>query len=175
MLRDPLAWLLYSPRRLISAVVVAAVCTVVGVLTIDEKEQDPVSARPTNVATSSLPPKARAVSRSDGTEKPADPAAIRQTARRFLHHYVIAPGATSPKAVPSSLRNVTTPTLWQGLQLTQPDRLPRGSLESITVDGVGPVSGTVTAALDSGIALNVSLVAWQKGWRVSDVRPADEP
>ena len=175
MLRDPLAWLLYSPRRLIAAVVVAAACTVAGVLALDENKPAPMSARPANATPAPPPAKAHAASVSDGTENAADPAVIRQTARRFLDDYVIASGVRSPKAVPTSLRNLTTPTLWQGLQLTQPDRLPRGSLKTVRVDSVGPFSGTVTAQLGSGSTLSVSVVAWQKGWRVSDVRPADEP
>ena len=175
MLRDPVAWLLYSPRRLIAAVVVAAVCTVAGVLALDENKPAPMSARPANAAPAPPAAKAHAAGLSDGTENAADPAVIRQTARRFLDDYVIASGVRSPTAVPSGLRNLTTPTLWQGLELTQPDRLPRGSLKTVRVDSVGPFSGTVTAQLGSGSTLSVSVVAWQKGWRVSDVRPVDEP
>ena len=175
MLRDPLAWLLYSPRRLLTGAVVAAVCAAGVVLALDKNDPATMSARATTVAPSTPSSKARAVKLSDSTEDPGDPAAIQRTAREFLRGYLVAPGASAPKSVPTSLRRVTTPNLWQGLQLTRPDMLPRGSLENVRVDSLGPFSGTVTANLGSGRSLSVSVVAWQKGWRVSDVRPTDLP
>ncbi len=77
--------------------------------------------------------------------------------------------------MPSSLRRLSTPALWRGLRLTQPDSLPTGSVTQVSVEDTGPFSGTATAELDSGTDLLISVVAWEQGWRVSDVRLTEAP
>jgi hypothetical protein len=84
--------------------------------------------------------------------------------------YVVPPSSEPPNTMPRGLRRLSTPALWRGLRLTQPDSLPRGSTGRLSVEETGPFSGMVTAELDSGQALQVSVVAWEKGWRVSDIR-----
>ena len=96
-----------------------------------------------------------------------------RAARKFLAQYVVPPHARTPQATPRGLQAVTTPALWKGLRLTNPDTLPRGAVQSIELEAAGPYSGTVHAELDEGAGLMLSLVAWQRGWRIGDVRPVE--
>jgi hypothetical protein len=94
---------------------------------------------------------------------------VRRAALRFLEVFVL-PSAATPRKVPQSLRRTTTPALWEGLRLTRPDALPRGSVDRVDVEESGAFSGRASAELDSGDSYSVTVVAWEQGWRVSDVR-----
>lgn len=175
MLRDLARWLLYSPRRLVGVVVTVAVFAGVAFVVLSGSDAD----RPTRHTTAATPASTSSsdapssTSEDEGTERTASPRVLLKTARKFIGSYVIRSGSPVPRTMPTRLRKLTTPALWQGLQLTQPSSLPRGSVEQLDVEDSGPFTGAVTAELDSGRALSISVVAWQTGWRVSDVRPAD--
>ena len=64
-----------------------------------------------------------------------------------------------------------TPSLWRGLRLTDPAALPRGTVSELNVEAAGAYSAEVVAELSSQTDLRLSIVAWQRGWRVGDVRP----
>lgn len=172
MLRDIAAWLLYSPRRVVSVaapVVVIAALAVVGLDEPDGASTEPIPAG-SKVSTPSAMPSSTG---GHDSEDPAAPRVIRKAASEFLGVYVVPHASEAPNTMPPSLRKLATPTLWRGLRLTQPDSLPRGSVRQLSVEGTGPFSGRVTVELDSGLALQVSVVAWEMGWRVSDIRPME--
>ena len=174
MLHDPLRWVLYSPRRLLALALCALVLAVAGVTWAaeDDASAPEQTAAPSQAADPSPSPSPHA-DRAERAESQASVESVRSTARDFLTAYVVAPEDGNPHGAPTSLRELTTPSLWRGLRLTDADRLPRGAVEQLVVDEAGSYSGLVTAELDTGLSLNVSLVAWDRGWRVSGVRPGN--
>ena len=176
MLRDLLSWVLYSPARLLAVALTASVLTVVAVTWPwggDASAPEP-TAVPSRVG-EARPSPSTAV---DGAEEVrpetrAPVKAIRSAARAFVAGYVVTPTRDTPPGVPTSLRGLTTPSLWRGLRLTDPELLPRGRIEQLVVDETGPYSGRVAVELRTGLSLDVSLVAWDRGWRVSGVQPGN--
>jgi hypothetical protein len=170
MLRDIAAWLLYSPRRLVSVAVPVVVIAALAVTGFDEPDEASTEPSPAGSKVSALPSAPPSSPGGHDGEDPAAPRVIRKAASEFLGVYVVPRGAQAPNTMPPSLRKRSTPALWRGLRVTRPDSLPRGSVSQLNVEATGPFSGMVTAELDSGQALQVSVVAWEKGWRVSDIR-----
>jgi hypothetical protein len=176
MLRDLAAWLLYSPRRLLAVAVPALALALLGALSLHGDPTRPGGTHPAVAAPSSTPVTRSADQRSEQhTERTTSDRVFRRAALSFLDGYVVRPDAAAPRAIPKALRQTATPRLWQGLRLTRPSSLPRGTIREVTVDASGPFSGTVTAELSTGVVLMLSIVAWGEGWRVSDVRPAEAP
>jgi hypothetical protein len=174
MLRDLAAWLLYSPRRLLTVAVSTAALALLGALGLTEDAPTPSEAQPPVAGPSTLPPTRAAYERpEEHTERTASDGVFRRAALSFLTDYVVPPSAATPRAMPKALRQTTTPALWQGLRLTRPGSLPRGTIREVTVETSGPFSATVRTELSTGVALMLSVVAWEEGWRIADVRPAE--
>jgi hypothetical protein len=176
MLRELAAWLLYSPRRLLAVAAPVVALALLGALGSTEDAPTPSEAQRPVAAPSTVPPTPSAHEPpEEHTERTASDGVFRRAALSFLTDYVVRPDAMAPSAIPKALRQTATPTLWQGLRLTRSNSLPRGRVRKVTVEASGPFSGTVTADLSSGVVLLLSIVAWDEGWRVSDVRPAEAP
>jgi hypothetical protein len=176
MLRELAAWLLYSPRRLLAVAVPAVALALLGALSLPEDDTGPGGTHPAVAAPSTVPPTRPAHEQPEQhTERTASDRVFRRAAVSFLADYVVPPQDAAPRDLPKSMRQTATPALWQGLRLTRPDSLPRGTIREVTVEASGPFSGTVTAELSTGVVLMLSIVAWDEGWRVSDVRPAEAP
>jgi hypothetical protein len=176
MLRELAAWLLYSPRRLLAVAVVALALALLGALSLPEDDTGPGGTHPAVAAPSTSPLSRPADHRPEQhTERTASDRVLRRAALSFLADYVVPPQDAAPRAIPKSMRQTATPALWRGLRLTRPDVLPRGTVRKVSVEDAGPFSGTVRTELDTGSVLLLSVVAWDEGWRVSDVRPAEAP
>ena len=176
MQRDPAGWLLYSPRRLLVIVVLVATVAVGAVTMLDQSESTSTSAIPAQKAADPASPARISSTRDEeASETTASTRAIERVAAKFLEQYVISPGSKAPNTMPSALQALSTPALWRGLRLTHPESLPGGRVTGTEVAGSGPFSGSVTVELTSGTTLTVSVVAWEQGWRVSNIRPADAP
>jgi hypothetical protein len=176
MLRDVAVWLLYSPRRLLAVAVPALALALLGALSLPEDHTGPGGTHPGVAAPSTTPLSHPAEQRSEEhTERTASGRVLRRAALSFLGDYVVRPDAPAPRAMRKSMRQTVTPALWQGLRLARPGSLPRGRITEVTVETSGPFSGAVTAELSTGAVLMLSIVAWDQGWRVSDVRPAETP
>jgi hypothetical protein len=176
MLRELAAWLLYSPWRLLAVAVPALALALLGALSLDEDPSRPGGTQPALAAPSTSPLSRPSDQRpQQHTEGTASDRALRLAALSFLGDYVARPDAAAPRALPKSLRQTTTPALWQGLRVTRPNSLPRGTIRKVKVEASGPFSGTVTAELSTGTVLMLSIVAWKEGWRIADVRPAEAP
>jgi hypothetical protein len=176
MLRELAAWLLYSPRRLLAVVVPTVALALLGVLGLTEDAPTPSEAQRPVAGPSMVPPTRAAYERpEEHTERTASDGVFRRAALSFLTDYVVRPDATAPRAIPKALRQTATPALWRGLRVTRPSSFPRGMVKEVTIEASGPFSGTVKAELDTGVVLLLSIVAWDEGWRVSDVRPAEAP
>ena len=174
MLSDLVGWLLYSPRRLALAAVPALVVTGVGIATVSGTEDGPTERHET--ASHSAQPAAvhqAPASTPVSTERSTTSQGMLQTARRFAGAYVIPRGAIVSRHISARLRRLATPALWRGLELAAPSSLPRGTVEHLSVEVRGAFSGLVTADLDKGDQISMTVVAWQQGWRVSDVRSGD--
>lgn len=176
MLRDLLSWVLYSPARLLAVALTGSVLTLVGVTWPwgdDASAPDPTAA-PSRVV-EPLPSPSTSVDSAEEVrpETRAPVGEIRSTARAFVAAYVVMPEGATPPEVPTSLRGLATPSLWRGLRLADPELLPRGRIAQLVVDEAGPYSGRVVVELRTGLALEVSLVAWDRRWRVSDVQPGN--
>jgi hypothetical protein len=177
MLRDVAAWLLYSPRRLLVVVVPALALALLGALSLGPEDPTRPGSTPPAAAAPSMTPLARPADQrpEQHTERTASDRVLRGAALNFLADYVVRPNAAAPMTMPRSMRQTATPALWQGLRLARPNSLPRGTVREVTVEASGPFSGTVTAELGTGTVLMLSIVAWDEGWRISDVRPAEAP
>ncbi|HSE71136.1 MAG TPA: hypothetical protein VLA97_10295 [Nocardioidaceae bacterium] len=172
MLHDLAAWLLHSPRRLLTVTAVVVLTGVLAVGSLDRPDRG-------EAVTASRPASdAPAVGENLLSERVTDPEAhvpvraIRAVATRFLDGYVVPPDRRT-RSVPAGLSNTTTPALWRGLRLTDPSALPRATVRELTIDAAGAYSGEVLAELSDDSILRLSVVAWERGWRVSDVRPED--
>jgi hypothetical protein len=166
---------LYAPARLLAVAVSTAALVVAGLVVLNSVDRGAHESEPRRVAgpaPASTPGPSPAA--TEHTERTASPVVIRRAARRFLDAYVVPPDASRPQTVPTRLRKFTTPALWQGLSLTRPGSLPRGHVGGVTAEATGPFTGTATARLHPGPTLEVFVVAWEKGWRVSDIRPAED-
>lgn len=175
MLRDAVSWLLYSPSRLVAVAIPLAILALLGTLGLQAEDPAPPRAADSPNAKPAMAPSSRSAAEPTQvhTEHTASGQVMRRAALRFLDAYLVSPAAATPQAVPRSLRLASTPALWRGLRLTHPDALPRGTVARTSVDAVGPFSGTVTADLDTGHVVSLSVVAWERGWRVSDVRSGE--
>ncbi len=100
--------------------------------------------------------------------------AARRVARSFLQTYLTAPG-TNRTHVPATLHRLSTPALWRGLRLADPTSFPTGSLGSLHLHRAGTFQAEFSAKVHAGTALAVTVVAWDRGWRVADVRPQGSP
>lgn len=179
MLRDLLGWALYSPRRLLAVTLPVLALAVAGTVALDADEASVPARGPAPTRSAEPPvPSPSSSTRDTGpgghTEARAPVGVVRAAARDFLDAYVVPPGETR-RAVPRSLRALTTPALWRGLRLTDPGLLPRGRAEEVEVTETGAFSARATGTLGGGPDLEVALVAWDDGWRVSDVRPGHGP
>ncbi|MPZ94731.1 MAG: hypothetical protein GEU96_07385 [Propionibacteriales bacterium] len=182
MLHDVVAWCLHSPGRL-AAVGLTAAAVVVGVVLVAGTTDQPAtagqadrpSAPPTAAASSSVPPPSTAGESSPRPDEtaPAGRSAAEPAAEKFLAHYLVE---TTPPALESwraAVQPLVTPSLWRGLQHTDPSALPRGSVEELEVDAAGAFGAEILAHLTDDTTLALSLVWEQGGWRVADVQPAD--
>jgi hypothetical protein len=174
MLHDLTQWLLYSPRRLIAVAAVVLGLASVAWSGLASEDTEPQAAPVDRSAPSREAPPTSTTNAAVASERPGSSRAVLSVAREFLAQYVVPPGVPDPDATPVGLRAVSTPALWDGLRLTRPDALPRGTVLTVELQDVGPFSGTVLAELDPGLDVTLSVVAWQRGWRVGDVRPAED-
>jgi hypothetical protein len=110
----------------------------------------------------------------EADERSASPKELRSAARAFLRLYLVGPDE-HPASVPTKLHPLVTPTLWAGLKYADPRSLPTGPVTTMDVESAGPFSGMLTAELASGQTLEIAVVRWSHGWRVSDVRPEQAP
>jgi hypothetical protein len=172
MLHDLAAWLLHSPRRLLTVTAVLVLTVVLAVGSLDRSDR--VGSVTTSKPASEVPTAGEELlsGREAEPEARVPVRAIRTIATRFLDGYVVSPdrGAGS---VPSELRDTTTPALWRGLRLTDPSALPRATVRELSIDAAGAYSGEVLAELSNESTLRLSVVAWERGWRVSNVEPED--
>jgi hypothetical protein len=176
MLRDFASWVLYSPARLLAVGVPLAGLVVAGLVVLNSADRGAHESEARRVAESDhASTRGPSSAGTEHSERVASPVPIRRAARRFLDAYVVPPDAPRPRMVPTRLRKLATPALWQGLSLAQPGLLPRGQVDEITVEASGPFTGLVTVQVEPGPALEVFVVAWQNGWRISDIRPAESP
>ncbi len=168
-----LGWAFFSPVRL------ALVCLAVGVVLVGtvtlathESSDEEPAVRPANtaparsVAPSSLPPARPSEAVSQDTRREAT-----NTARRFVEVWVSGdamPGREWHRA----LEPLTTASLHQGLQMTDPARLPAGHVSAAHLQELGPFAGTAVVTLTGDVVLQVQLVAQHGGWVVSNVQPA---
>jgi hypothetical protein len=172
MLLDLAAWLLHSPRRLLTVTAAIMLTGVLAVGNLDRSEPEE------SVTTSRPSPAERTAGEEPFSERTTDSEprvpveAIRAVATRFLEGYVVRPDRRTG-SVPAGLRNTTTPALWRGLRLADPSALPRATVRELTIDAAGAYSGEVLAELSDDSTLRVFVVAWERGWRVSNVQPED--
>lgn len=173
MLHDLVRWVLHSPARLVATTAVVLLIPALGWVAIAPGgEARPGEAReviPVSRASAPATPTSSPVP----TETTASGRVLRLKSIEFLAEYVVAPAAPAPAGVSADLRELSTPALWRGLRRSDPALLPRGKVSAVEVEDLGSFGGTVLA--DVGTTwLVVSLVAWDEGWRVSDIRPAEE-
>ncbi len=70
------------------------------------------------------------------------------------------------------IRPLTTPSLYQGLRVTDPARLPRGQVRRVDLEQAGPFAGAAVVELGGGLRVEVRLVAERDRWLAADIRPA---
>lgn len=173
MLHDLVRWMLHSPTRLAGSAAVVLLAPAFGwasVVSGDEaRSVEPRTATPVTREGAPATPTTSPVP----TEATVPSHVVRTKAREFLAQYVLAPRSPAPTSISADLRELSTPALWRGLRRSDPALLPRGKVSAVEVEDLGSFGGTVLA--DVGTTwLVVSLVAWDEGWRVSDIRPAEE-
>lgn len=172
MLHDLIRWVLHSPVRLAATAAVVLLVPVLGwAAAAPGDEGRPAEARKATYASRGTPP-ATPTSRPVPTESTVSGQVMRTMASEFLVEYVVAPGAPAPARVSDHLRGLSTPALWRGLRRSDPALLPRGQVTALEVEDLGSFGGTVLADVGTS-RLVVSVVAWNRGWRVSDIRPTE--
>ena len=182
MLHDLLAWCLHSPRRLI-LVGVAGLSTAVLGLTLGPFGTNGASDTQdeTLVVERIVPPPSSGSSPVEHEKPPASeetPARwtqVRSTVRSFLAAYLPAENGSSKARINQTVQRWTTPSLWRGLRLTDSDQLPSGRVTSLEEVSTGAFASEANARLNTGRTLRLTLVVWEHGWRVADVRLEDSP
>lgn len=173
MLHDLVRWVLHSPTRLVATTAVVLLVPALGWAAVASGDGTrPVEARKATPVTRESAP-ATPTSSPVPTESTVPGRVVRTKAREFLAEYVVAPGAPSPTSISADLRELSTPALWRGLRRSDPGVLPRGEVTTVEVEGRGSFGGTALADVGTS-RLVVSVVAWNRGWRVGDVRPAED-
>ena len=174
-----LRWAFYSPTRLaVVSLVVAGI--VVGGVVLARAQVHP----PPQQVTQPRQPVTR-LSTPTPTTRPDDqasvpgervPRSVRTTIVRSARAFV---DAWARDARPQSgavwlreIRPLTTPSLYRGLRVTDPARLPRGPVRRVHLRQVGPFAGAAVVALGGGLRVDVRLVSERARWLVADIEPA---
>lgn len=172
MLHDLVRWMLHSPTRLAGSAAVILLVSALGWAAVVPGD----AARPVEPRTATPVSREGAPATPTTSPVPTEAAVlghvVRTKAREFLAEYVVAPGSPAPTRISTDLRALSTPALWRGLRRSDPALLPHGEVGAVEVEDLGSFGGTVLAEV-GGTRLVVSLVAWDEGWRVSDIRPAE--
>jgi len=182
MLHDLLGWCLHSPRRLIlsavSGIAIAGLGFMLAALGTSERGDRAGGLGVEHTArTATASPAVAGSSRQPraSEEAPASWEEARATARSFLAAYLPGPRGSAEPRIDPGVERWVTPALWRGLRWTDPEQLPKGRVSSIEEIATGAFACEALAHLDAGPALLLTLVAWDGGWRVVDVRPGDMP
>ena len=172
---DLVRWCLHSPIRFTTVLAVGTL--LVGAAVWLSFDAETPLARPTEAAeprTLDRVQEAAVRQRADrasarGGGAPTQWPEVRRAARSFLKLYLREEGDRRDRMAPA-LEQQVTPSLWRGLKWTDPAMVPAGRVASLSEGTLGAFFGEVEVALASGASLELDLVMWHDGWRVSDVR-----
>lgn len=174
-----LRWAFHSPLRLalvgvaVTGVLVGALVLVTTQLRHDVHAVPRPVARPVPASAVPSPPTATPAptpSESPGMHARAQ---VVNVSRLFVDAW-----ARHGPPVPRStwLRRIerrTTPSLYRGLEVTDPARLPRGRAQRVDLEQLGAFAASTSVTLTSGLRVEVRLVVENGRWLVADVRPVD--
>ena len=179
-----LRWAFYTPARLAGVCLVVVGIVVGGVLLARSQTAAPTpratqgvsQPAPRPVARLSTPTETATHGDADGsvpTERV--PSAVRsgisRSARAFVEAWARDAQPQRRARWLREIRPLTTPSLYQGLRVTDPARLPRGHVRHVDLQEAGPFAGTAVVVLTRIVRVEVRLVAERGGWLVADIRP----
>jgi hypothetical protein len=172
-------WAFHSPLRLalVCAAVTGVLVVAVFLATTQLRHGVHAVARP---AARPVPPSAvptPSTSTSPLIPTPSETTGTRARARvMHVSRVFVDAWARHGRLVPRAawLRRIerrTTSSLYRGLEVTDPARLPRGRAQRVDLEQLGAFAATTSVTLTSGLRLEVRLVVENGRWLVADVRP----
>jgi hypothetical protein len=177
-----LRWAFHSPLRLaLVAVTLTGVLVGVLVLVTTQSRHDvhavarPAAARPVPASPVPSPPASTPTPTPTPSERTGTRARTRvvNVSRVFVDTWA-RHGRPTPRS--TWLRRIerrTTPSLYRGLEVTDPARLPHGRAQRVDLAELGAFAATTNVTLTSGLQVEVRLVVENGRWLVADVRPVD--
>jgi hypothetical protein len=170
-------WAFHTPLRLVGVCVAVAAITVGGVL-LAATQSDPAAPEPPSPVAQPAPaPSTTAIPSPSPTPSESVDADARRRARDAARTFVDAwavEGRPLPRATwLDAIEPLTTDSLFRGLSVTDPARLPEGRVIGVALTEIGAFSSAATVSLTDGLQVDVRMVLDGGRWVVADVQPAD--
>jgi hypothetical protein len=170
-------WTFHSPLRLLGTCL-AVVGVLVGTVVLVDASSEPrtVARQPHPTMRTTPTPTASPVEPPEPTPSEVvtrvERKAVTAAAEAFVDTWTSGARQTMERpAWRRAIRPLTTPTLYRGLSVTDPSRLPQARVRRVRIDAVGAFAADLTATLTSGLRLDVQLVSDRGRWVASDIRP----
>jgi hypothetical protein len=172
-----LRWAFHTPLRL-AGVCMAVAAIAVGGMLVATSSSDRVPTEPRRPGVQPAPaPSTTAIPSPSPTPSESVNADARREARNAARTFVDA-WAVEVRPPPrakwlDAIEPLTTDSLFRGLRVTDPARLPEGQTTSVVLTEIGAFSSAATVTLTDGLRVGVRMVLDGGRWVVADVRPAD--
>jgi len=171
-------WTFHSPLRLV-ATCLAVVAVLVGTVVLVDASSEPraVARQPQqSVKPQPTPTPSPTMDRPQPTQSEvvthAERKAAASAAKAFVDAWTTGARQTmAPRTWRRAIRPLTTPTLFEGLSVTDPSRLPHAQVRRVRADAVGAFAADFTVTLTDGMRLGVRMVSDRGRWVASDIRP----
>jgi hypothetical protein len=170
-------WVFHSPLRLLGTCL-AVLGVLVGTVVFVDASTEPraVARQPQPPVTAAPTPTPSPTERAEPTPSEVVTSAERKSATAAAEAFVDAWTSGARQEQPRaawrrSIRPLTTSTLYQGLSVTDPSRLPHAAIRRVRADSVGAFAADFIVTLTSGLRLDVRMVSDRGRWVASDIRP----
>jgi hypothetical protein len=172
-------WTFHSPLRLLGTCL-AVVGVLVGTVVLVDASSEPraVARQPQPTVKATPTPTASPVDAPEPTSTPsevvthADRRAVTTAAEAFVDAWTSsARQAMTRRTWRHAIKPLTTPTLYRGLSVTDPSRLPQARVRRVRADAVGAFAADFTVTLTNGLRLEVRMVCDRGRWVAADIRP----
>jgi len=172
-----LRWVFHSPGRLAAVSLVVAAIVVGGTVLAGSRTASPTKVpAPAPAAGAARPMPTAVTPKRPPAPTERVPGSVRReitrAARAFVQTWALGREPVDRTRWLRAVRARTTGSLYRGLRVTDPARLPRGHVRAVDLEEAGPFAGTAGVALSGGLRVEVALVAERGRWLVADVRPA---
>ncbi len=178
-------WAFHTPLRLAGVCVAVAAVTVGGVL-VATSPTDRAAPEPHRPVARPAPAPSTTTIRSPSPNTiqapaptPSEPVGAdarrgaRDAARAFVDTWASGGRPLSRGKWLDAIRPLTTESLFRGMSVTDPARLPDGHATRVALTEIGAFSSAATVTLTDSVRVDVRMVLEGGRWVVADIQPAD--